>query len=127
MFRRYPGLQRSYVKLHVSGGTRYFTSAEGTVLQTGNGHAWVAFGAELTTADGTVLSRDEEAYSRTVGGLPAPAELERRIEVLVGELLALRAAPTGEPYVGPALLDGLAAAVLFHEVLGHRVEGHRQK
>ena len=32
----------------------------------------------------------------------------------------------GEPYVGPAILDGRAASVFFHETFGHRVEGHRQ-
>jgi len=39
----------------------------------------------------------------------------------------LRAAPVAEPYDGPALLSGRAAAVFFHEVLGHRLEGHRQR
>ena len=37
------------------------------------------------------------------------------------------AAPIVEPYAGPALLTGRAAAVFFHEVFGHRAEGHRQK
>jgi len=32
-----------------------------------------------------------------------------------------------EPYVGPEILSGRAAAVLFHEIFGHRIEGHRQK
>ena len=32
-----------------------------------------------------------------------------------------------EPFDGPALLSGRAAAVFFHEVLGHRLEGHRQR
>jgi predicted Zn-dependent protease len=39
----------------------------------------------------------------------------------------LVAAPVNEPSVGPALLTGRAAAVFFHEVFGHRAEGHRQK
>ncbi len=39
----------------------------------------------------------------------------------------MRAAPLAEPYSGPALLSGRAAAVFFHEVLGHRVEGQRQR
>jgi TldD protein len=42
-------------------------------------------------------------------------------------LKALRAAPAAEPFAGPALLSGRAAAVFFHEVLGHRLEGHRQR
>jgi TldD protein len=42
-------------------------------------------------------------------------------------LKALRSAPAAEPFAGPALLSGRAAAVFFHEVLGHRLEGHRQR
>ncbi|MBV8844490.1 MAG: hypothetical protein JO307_16905, partial [Bryobacterales bacterium] len=30
-------------------------------------------------------------------------------------------------FVGPAILSGRAAGVFFHEIFGHRVEGHRQK
>jgi predicted Zn-dependent protease len=43
------------------------------------------------------------------------------------ELEGLVAAPLNDPSVGPALLTGRAAAVFFHEVFGHRAEGHRQK
>jgi predicted Zn-dependent protease len=39
----------------------------------------------------------------------------------------LRTAPITEPYDGPAILSGRAAAVFFHEVLGHRLEGQRQR
>jgi TldD protein len=43
------------------------------------------------------------------------------------ELEGLVAAAINDPTVGPALLTGRAAAVFFHEVFGHRAEGHRQK
>jgi predicted Zn-dependent protease len=43
------------------------------------------------------------------------------------EMEGLVAAPINDPTVGPALLTGRAAAVFFHEVFGHRAEGHRQK
>jgi predicted Zn-dependent protease len=39
----------------------------------------------------------------------------------------LKLAPIAEPFVGPAILSGRAAGVFFHEIFGHRVEGHRQK
>ena len=38
----------------------------------------------------------------------------------------LRASPA-DPIVGPAILSGRAAGVFFHEIFGHRIEGHRQK
>jgi len=46
---------------------------------------------------------------------------------MAADLIALRKAPVAEPYDGPAILSGRAAAVFFHEVLGHRLEGHRQR
>ena len=46
---------------------------------------------------------------------------------IVGDLDALRTAPVADPYTGPAILSGRASGVFFHEILGHRVEGHRQR
>ena len=46
---------------------------------------------------------------------------------MIHETEALDKAPLVDPYAGPALLTGRAAAVFFHEVFGHRAEGFRQK
>jgi predicted Zn-dependent protease len=46
---------------------------------------------------------------------------------MVTDLKALRVAPLIEPYTGPAILSGRASGVFFHEIFGHRIEGHRQK
>ena len=59
--------------------------------------------------------------------LPSEAELKAKVDKIAVDLKALRAAPVAEPYAGPAMLSGRAAAVFFHEVLGHRLEGHRQR
>jgi predicted Zn-dependent protease len=42
-------------------------------------------------------------------------------------LQGLLRAPLMDPFVGPAILSGRAAGVFFHEIFGHRIEGHRQK
>ena len=59
--------------------------------------------------------------------LPRDVELNAKVVSVAADLKALRAAPAAEPYAGPAMLSGRAAAVFFHEVLGHRLEGHRQR
>jgi predicted Zn-dependent protease len=59
--------------------------------------------------------------------LPDEKYLTKWIEKLANDLDALRTAPTGEPYVGPAILSGKAAAVFFHETFGHRIEAQHQK
>ncbi len=46
---------------------------------------------------------------------------------VANDLTKLLKAPEAEPFVGPAIFSGRAAGVFFHEIFGHRVEGHRQK
>jgi len=53
--------------------------------------------------------------------------MEAAVRELGRSLEALRKAPITEPFDGPAILSGRAAAVFFHEVLGHRLEGQRQR
>ncbi|MGC9159679.1 MAG: metallopeptidase TldD-related protein, partial [Terracidiphilus sp.] len=82
----------------------------------------------LTRAeDGMVLFRMQSFEAETVDGLPGQAEMEAAMRRMGASLEALRKAPVTEPFDGPAILSGRAAAVFFHEVLGHRLEGQRQR
>src|SRR6058998_2212992 len=83
--------------------------------------------AETRAEDGMDLLRLETFQAPSANGLPSEAELTAKIEKMAADVSALRKAPVAEPYDGPALLSGRAAAVFFHEVLGHRLEGHRQR
>jgi predicted Zn-dependent protease len=49
------------------------------------------------------------------------------VDRVANDLSRLLKAPEAEPFVGPAIFSGRAAGVFFHEIFGHRVEGHRQK
>src|SRR6202158_612871 len=83
--------------------------------------------ANTRADDGMDLVRVETFESTKPEGLPSEQELAAKEEKMAADLKALRAAPLAEPFDGPALLSGRAAAVFFHEVLGHRLEGHRQR
>ena len=50
-----------------------------------------------------------------------------QLQTLIQETQAFDTAPVADPFAGPTLLTGRAAAVFFHEVFGHRAEGFRQK
>ncbi|HNH47717.1 MAG TPA: metallopeptidase TldD-related protein, partial [Myxococcota bacterium] len=52
---------------------------------------------------------------------------ELMVHGVAQRVTALLSAPLVEPYDGPAILRGRAAGVFFHEIFGHRIEGHRQK
>ena len=82
---------------------------------------------ETRADDGMELMRVESFQAPSPDQLPSDAELAVKVGKISEDLKALRAAPAAEPFAGPALLSGRAAAVFFHEVLGHRLEGHRQR
>ncbi|MBV8728859.1 MAG: peptidase U62, partial [Acidobacteriia bacterium] len=58
---------------------------------------------------------------------PKDDALLAAVDRVAKNLEALLRAPEAEPFVGPAIFSGRAAAVFFHEIFGHRIEGHRQK
>jgi predicted Zn-dependent protease len=83
--------------------------------------------ASTRADDGMDLLRVESFQASSPKDLPSEQEINRAATKMADDLSALRKAPVQEAFNGPALLSGRAAAVFFHEVLGHRLEGHRQK
>ncbi len=127
VFREYPNVYRSVVRLMVQNETDYFVSSEGSRVVMPHIQARVVIFAVTRADDGMDLFRVQTFEAETVEGLPARAEMEAAVRELGKSLEALRNAPLTEPFDGPAILSGRAAAVFFHEVLGHRLEGQRQR
>ena len=127
VFRKYPEVYNSSVTLQIQQTTSYFVSSEGSKVETPGIMARLVVEASTRADDGMDLVRVETFESSTALGLPSEQELSAKEEKMATDLKALRTAPLAEPFDGPALLSGRAAAVFFHEVLGHRLEGHRQR
>ena len=100
---------------------------KGTQIQQSYTTAQIAVSVGVKADDGQGLSRLEQRFGVTPADLPDDAALDEMIALVSKDLDALHDAPLAEPYVGPAILEGRAAGVFFHEVFGHRIEGHRQK
>jgi TldD protein len=127
VFREFPDVYQNMVLLTVQNETDYFASSEGSRIVTPHLLARVVAVAATRADDGMDLFREETFEAETVDGLPKQADLEAAVRELGKSLEALRKAPVTEPFDGPAILSGRAAAVFFHEVLGHRLEGQRQR
>jgi predicted Zn-dependent protease len=127
IFRDYPDVYQNMVVLTAQNQTEYFASSEGSRIVTPHLSARVVILAVTRAEDGMELFRDQTFEAETVDGLPSQAQLETAVRALGGSLEGLRKAPVTEPFDGPAILSGRAAAVFFHEVLGHRLEGQRQR
>ena len=126
-FRKYPDVYFATVLLHISSSNSRMVSSEGAEIATPSASARLVIEAQTRADDGMDLLRVETFHAPLASGLPGEMEISAKIEKMATDLKALRAAPVAEPYDGPALLSGRAAAVFFHEVLGHRLEGHRQR
>ena len=107
--------------------TRWYVNSEGSAIKTSTAYYRVSIRAVTRAEDGMVLPRSEQFFSLTPEGLPDDETVMAAVRRMVGDLEALRTAPLVEPYTGPAILSGKASGVFFHEILGHRLEGHRQK
>jgi predicted Zn-dependent protease len=126
-FLNNPQVYTAMVSFTVSSDRSYLATSEGTSLIRPSAVARLVIQAEARADDGTELMRVESFQAATPEQLPADAEIAAKVNQMSVDLTNLRAAPAAEPYAGPALLSGRAAAVFFHEVLGHRLEGHRQR
>ena len=126
-FRKYPEVYFASVVLQVQNSKSRMVSNEGSAILSPSSSTRLIMEAQTRAEDGMDLLRVETFQAPTAKGLPSEADLTAKIEKMAADLSALRKAPVAEPYDGPALLSGRAAAVFFHEVLGHRLEGHRQR
>src|SRR5205085_4711412 len=117
----------SSVQYEFSDRTRYFVSTDGARVASRKTQARMVAVGETRAEDGMDLVRNEAWDAATPDKLPGDDEVIAKLEKLGSDLEKLRTAPIVEPFTGPAMLSGRAAAVFFHEVLGHRVEGQRQR
>lgn len=124
---KFPNIMSSSVALDVSTETRYLANSEGSSVQVSGRQVRLWFAADTLAQDGLPISRFDSIDLRSVDNVPDDKALSARFERVLRDADALLRAPLVEPYVGPAILDGRAAGVFFHEVLGHRIEGHRQE
>ncbi len=127
LFDKYPYVYNSVVEISFDQNTEYMAASDGTRLVEPGHLARMVIEAETRADDGMELFRVETFQASTPDQLPPQSEVAAKAEKMASDLKALRAAPLADPYDGPAMLSGRAAAVFFHEVLGHRLEGHRQR
>jgi predicted Zn-dependent protease len=126
-FRQSPAIINSIVTFTAQAQNVMQLTSEGTQLQFGQIRYRLELFIQGKAGDGMDINRyynfdwvDASEAPDDQAVLAAAAQLRKEMEGLV-------VSPLNDPTVGPALLTGRAAAVFFHEVFGHRAEGHRQK
>ncbi len=126
-FSKSPAVLNSIATFTALGMNQYQVNSEGTKLAFGQVHYRLELYVQSKAPDGMDINRYANFDWLDTKDAPTDQIVFDRIKTMVAETEALDQAPLVEPYAGPALLTGRAAAVFFHEVFGHRAEGFRQK
>ncbi|HYL62701.1 MAG TPA: metallopeptidase TldD-related protein [Candidatus Methylomirabilis sp.] len=126
-FRESTAIINSIVTFTAQTQNVYQVTSEGTQLQYGQMRYRLELFIQGKAPDGMDIDRYYNFDWVDPGDAPTDQAVAAAQATMRKELEGLVAAPVNEPSVGPALLTGRAAAVFFHEVFGHRAEGHRQK
>jgi predicted Zn-dependent protease len=126
-FRASPAVLNSIVTFTAQADNQYHVNSEGTRLQFGQ----IRYRLELFVQGKAPDGMDIDRYYNFDWVNPSEAPDDKAVlaqcAILQKELESLVKAPLVEPFAGPTMLTGRAAAVFFHEVFGHRDEGFRQK
>jgi len=126
-FSKSPAVLNSIVTYTALGMNQYQVNSEGTKLAFGQVHYRLELYVQSKAPDGMDINRYANFDWLDPKGAPDEKTVSATIDQLIKETVALDRAPLVDPFAGPALLTGRAAAVFFHEVFGHRSEGFRQK
>jgi predicted Zn-dependent protease len=126
-FLRNPAIFVGQASFTFASVRKTMVTSEGTRLANNLSYARVFVNGTIKSDDGMELPLYSSYFAFAPEDLPGDRTIRGDAEVLADRLVKMRASDVAAPYTGPALLSGPAAAVFFHEILGHRVEGHRQK
>ena len=126
-FARYGDIYSATATFLADIETRWYVNSDGSEVMVSRPFYHLYVSAQTKADDGMDLPRYESFFAEDPGGLPSDQTVLKIVDQMIKDLQALRVAPIVDPYTGPAILSGRASGVFFHEVFGHRLEGHRQK
>ncbi len=106
---------------------KYFINSDGSEIQLFEPYFRIIISAFTKAEDGMTLPLTKTYFAFSPDELPNDELLEKDAKDMIRLLKEMRNAELMKTFSGPAILSGEAAGVFFHEIFGHRVEGHRQK
>jgi predicted Zn-dependent protease len=126
-FNAHPGVLGSAVNFSARREIRTVVNTEGSALQGGNNLFRIEVTGVGIAPDGMDVQAFDSMEAADPAHFPKDNAIQARIEGVAARVDSLVKAPPAEPIFCPAILSGKASAVFFHEIFGHRIEGHRQK
>lgn len=125
VFRKYRGIQGSWVYMDASVENRFFVNSEGAEFVKPALDIEFQIGGVAQADDGMETRHVRRRLYRSASELPPLPRLLKEAEAFAASLSEWAKAPQQGEYVGPVLLEGAAAAEFFNQLLGHNVGNPR--
>lgn len=127
VFVGYPEIYSGQASFQADLVVKTNVNSEGSVVRVVEPIVKVFITVKTKADDGMTLPLYESYSAYTADRVPSQETLMADARRMLDLARRLRTAPLMETYTGPAILSGRSSGVFFHEIFGHRVEGHRQK
>lgn len=121
LFASFPKVYASGVEFESLQTLTYLLNSEGTEIRYPDHVYFLRVRASALAPDGMTIRDSTTILASDPGGFAPDAELERATRAVGENVTALLNAPVGEDYSGPVLIEGVAAAQVFGEVLGSQL------
>jgi TldD protein len=121
----HPDIHDPSISIHGERVHRWFVDSDGSMVRSSD--LWLEFVVHgwVLTDDGVYVEASRSWPARSVAEMLDAQTMSALFNEVVAELSQLREAESPGSFIGPALLLGQAASTMFHEALGHRLEGNR--
>lgn len=117
VFTASPDIQTSDVSIWETHGTRYYLNSEGSKAVTPVHVAAFRIFAETQADDGAAIRDGVGFVEQRLEDLPPVSDLVARAREVANRIATQRAAPVGEEYTGPVLIEGRASPVFVASTL----------
>ena len=125
VFAAHPDIDLSEVTITQVHGTRYYLNSEGSRTVAPIQIASLSMFGEAQAGDGMPVRQTFSEVGRTLADLPSPADLVARASQIAADVNAARAAPIGEEFAGPVLIEGIGGAQFVAETLVQMMQARR--
>ena len=125
VFAAHPDVALSEATITQVHGTRYYLNSEGFKTVAPIQIASLMMYGEAQAGDGMPVRQTFSDVGRTAADLPSAADLVVRAKQIAASVDAARAAPIGEEFAGPVLIEGIGGPQFVAETLVQMMQARR--
>jgi predicted Zn-dependent protease len=124
--KQYRELDDSSISFTAQKETVFFINSEQSKYITDDILYSINIDLSAISEDGNVINNFESLHYKSIADIPDLDSIKNEVKKVIDELYEIKNAESINPINVPAILEPEAAGILFHEAVGHRLEGERQ-